>query len=268
MKKPFKIDHATYYLPTSWAEVSYDHYAQITALDAALSGTDKANQIVAIVTGVPLETLEAAGIGLVAPLYAELSFMETEPRAEMIEHVTISGVSYFAQHIATVGELAAFDRVHSAEGLSEAQKLPYILAILLRQVSQTETPEKPSLLQKLLGRKPHTDSARVEYEAFKNDEVWVTKRAKLFGSQLSPAQVMGLAAFFLLGAKSSPTTTPHSLRLTAMLPNLSRLSAAMSALSTVGKRPSTIWNRMFLSTLRCYIWTLERSLTSSSTSGR
>lgn len=267
MKKPFKLNTATYYLPTDWSEVTYDQYVQITDLPDNLNGTEKATRIVAVVTGVPLETLEAAGIGLVVPLFDELAFMQVPPKAAVIEHVSIAGVNYYAQHITTVGELAAFDRVHNAESLSEGQKLPYVLAILLRRMESVAS-VKPTLLQKLLGRKPDTDSARVEYEAFRNDESWVTSRAKLFGSMLSPSQVLGLASFFLLSVKNSPTTTLRSSHLAATVQKLRKLSAAISALSTVGQRRSTTWNRMFSSTLRCYIWTLGRSLTSSSTSGK
>lgn len=264
----FTINTDTFFLPTSWAEVKYTQYQEITALETNedLSGTDKAMQIIAILTKVPLETLEAAGFGLVVPLFNHLDFIKTIPEALPMTHVSILGVNYYAQDIETMGELAAFDKVNTHFGDDEASKLPFILAILLRK--RVQIPGKQvstTWIQHLFGTKTVADDVEIQYESFENDFKTMEKRAKLFASQLSPAEIMGLSAFFLQKEQASRSVSANYSEAIRSLPVLKKLSDDISAKSTGGWRPSSIWNRMYSVILRCYVWTLTQSLQNSNT---
>lgn len=271
MKIDFTLNQDTYFLPTAWDEVSYEQYAGIVALqaDAELVGTDKAVRIVSVLTGVPLEALEAAGLGLVVPLFNHLDFLQTAPQPDPVAFVTIHDAHYYAQSIETVGELAAFDRVQQAFEGDLTKQMPYLLAILLRKrVKSVEQPVKTNWFQRLLGTKTGEVVVKITHEGFNVSPKWLEKRATLFAKSLNPAQVLGLSAFFLTNDASLPTSTPSFSVPADMVPALNALSASISATATGGWRPSSIWNRMFCATLRCYLWTLKRSLTSSNTSGR
>lgn len=256
-----KLNDLTFFLPESWEEVKYNQYTEIAATrqNEELSGMEKAAQITSILTHIPLTTLQEAGIDAIVKLFDKLKFLTSEPEVKEISQVTINNTTYYAQKLTKFGELAAFDKADTAFQANPIEKLPFILAILLRKgITVEEKPAKNSLLNRILGKKQVEKEPEILYEAYPNDDIWLKKRADLFDFSLNPIQVKGLAAFFLSnGQRLQPTTLFYSEK-EALIMKLKESFQIISELNTSGKPLFRICKKMLLSIGKYLIQKLER----------
>jgi hypothetical protein len=256
---PFSQNNDNYFIPETWEEVKYSQYIKVveTQQNEALGATERAARIVAILTQIPLETVNEAGFDLVIKLMERLQFAQTAPEVAPITHVTINGTTYHAQELVKFGELVAFDKVETAFQDAPMQKIPYILAILLRKALELpQTAPKQSFWKKWLGMQASQEPQELLFEAYPNDGNWLERRAKLFENTLSAVQVMSLAAFFLSKEQLSQQTSRLYSANQAILQRLKRDLESISALSTAGKPLFRIWKKILLSIGNYLIQTL------------
>lgn len=256
-----RLNELPFFLPESWEEVKYNQYTQIAGAqqDAGLTGMEKAAKIISILTHIPLATIQEAGISLITELFKHLEFLQSEPEAKPITQVTVNNTTYYAQKLSKFGELVAFDKADSSFTDNPVEKLPFILAILLRKGIEIDAkPTKKRVFQKIFGKNEAEKQPEMMYEAFQDDNNWLKKRADLFDFSLNPVQVMGLAAFFLSNAQQSQAITQHYLAKEALITKLKENFQAISATNTDGKPLFRIYKKILLSTGSYLIQTLER----------
>lgn len=179
--KTFSLNDTQYSIPTELSEITLGQFVQITKLftDPHLSNIEKAGQVVALLTGLPIEVIEEAEPKLVLLLFGEVNLLEEalEIEAQPLRQFALSGQTYQVNTLAgsTFREFAAYDKTLSVFK-TQAEAFPYQLAILCRLPGET--------------------LKQVDVEA----------RAELFRG-LDMETVQRITTFFLFSAKHSQLTT-------------------------------------------------------------
>jgi hypothetical protein len=253
------IDNATYFLPESWEETTFNQYLEIVDAqnDAKLTEHEKAAKVVSILSRIPLETVNEAGIALVIELYKLIEFTTVAPVTTAISHVTINGTTYYAQEITKFGEFTTFGNIQARFQDNPLAGIPDILAILLRKgLPVTEKAPKQPFWKRLFGKEVEAEQPELLVESFSMEGYSIEKRAKLFANQLNPVQVMSLAAFFLNNGKASMLFTQFYSENQDIVTKLKKSLVAISAVNTDGKPLYRIYQKMLQKLGKYLIWIL------------
>jgi hypothetical protein len=260
--RPYQLDNATYYIPENWDEVKFNQFIDLLAINEneSLSEMEKAVHRLAVVTYLPVETIETAAIADIMQAWEYLTFLAEAPRGVETQVVTVDSTNYYPQRIRKVGELAYFEKVSATFQQEPYRGYPYYLAILLRKNTYSEPKANAkSGFFSLFKRKKEANSPVLVPEAMIMDEEELTNRANLFASQLSVGQVMGLAAFFLNKESYSMTISPFFLKLLGVVTKLSENLERTSASNTASYPMCTKWKKTFQSMALSWIQTLAIS---------
>jgi hypothetical protein len=183
--QPFFIDDTTYHYPTSWAEVPYHQFVQLTAIRSTdTSPMRKAGDTVALLTGVPRVILDAAEPRLVLTILEAMPFLGEEPTEAVVSEFGASGETFLVRDLddATFGQFAAF------EDIAYRHKKQPLLALPKQLV--------------MLCRKPGEDGRDLPAAEFE-------RRAALFDN-LPTTTVLGVASGFTVAARSTQAVTVAS----------------------------------------------------------
>ena len=258
--------HTSYSLPTRWEDVTWAQYQDYVALNELdfESAYDKTTQQLAVLARIDVDLLNATGWQVVVELLKHLTFLQKKPKAYPIAHVRIGSETYYPQKLVPFGEVVAYDKVLNAGGMNFEQKLPYLLAISLRQrVSKSVTRRVSRGWKRLLKLEETVVVETQEAEPFQDSSEWMESRATLFAHALNVTQVQALGAFFL-GSATFLQSVFHTFsklqsRILRQKESLERVSAAITA----GNWQSGIFAPLLLKSLSCYFYLLNKYFNAS-----
>lgn len=192
----FKLNERDYKMATSWDELTLERYCNLVALQGQEAEVKVEElyllKIVGALCGVDLAELYELDMTTVRNLVDNLEFIYKQPEWPLKRFIMFNDKMYvFPQELnkITMGEIISIKTLQ--ENKTQAEFLPYLLAIILRPGEEYEADGVKKYRQ----------------DKFNADDIEL--RRELF-MELTIPEIMGSINFFLSGNNISPNNTPAS----------------------------------------------------------
>lgn len=136
------IDDITYKCPTNWADINIEKYKRICKVDKELPELDMDQEIIHILTGIDLETLDIMPMIEFNKLRIIKDFIKDTKNQKLRWEVNIDGVRYkMANDITKTSTREYTDLDNILKGTDYIDKLDLAMAIMFRPVDSSNEPE-------------------------------------------------------------------------------------------------------------------------------